>query len=289
MSLSCRSAGRAILRVWAAAVVYGAVCQLSSTAVAQESEAPAKPKIRWQNGPCTAILGGEATIRVPAGHKFAGPEDTRKLMEFMGNPTDETEKGIVFPADDSWFVVFEFSAVGYVKDDDKAKLDADAILSSIKEGTEEGNKERRKRGWSTLSVVGWDQKPQYDSTSHNLIWAIRAKDDKGEEVVNYNTRLLGRRGYMSANLVVDPGMLSKNVPAYKKLLDGFAFSKGNTYAEFRSGDKIAEYGLAALVTGGAAAVAVKVGLFKKLWKLIILAVLGVGAAVKKVLNKFRSS
>jgi uncharacterized membrane-anchored protein len=290
MSPSFKPGGQPVPRIMIATLALGAVALLPVAAFGQAPEKPARPQVHWQNGPCTASLGTEASINLPVGYKFVGPEDTRKLMEDMGNPSDGSEKGMVFPMNEEWFIVFEYKNVGYIKDDDKTNLDADAMLSAIKSGNEEGNKERRKRGWSTIEIVGWDQKPQYDSSTHNLIWAIRGKDQGGgEEVINYNTRLLGRGGYMSANLVVEPEKLARNVPAYKTLLGYFSFRKGNTYAEFRQGDKIAEYGLAALVTGGAAAVAVKVGLFKKLWKLIIIAVVGIGAGVKKVLNKFRSS
>ena len=46
--------------------------------------------------------------------------------------------------EDGWFVVFDFSDMGYVKDDDKDELDAKAILASIKEGTEASNKVRKR-------------------------------------------------------------------------------------------------------------------------------------------------
>jgi uncharacterized membrane-anchored protein len=35
----------------------------------------------------------------------------------------------------------------YVKDDDKSSLDADAMMKSIRQGTEEANAERKSRGW----------------------------------------------------------------------------------------------------------------------------------------------
>jgi len=68
-------------------------------------------------------------------------------------------------------------------------------------------------------------------------------------VVNYNTRLLGRKGVMEVSLVVDPEKLSATMPAYQALLKDYDFKQGERYAEFRQGDKIAKYGLAALVTG----------------------------------------
>jgi uncharacterized membrane-anchored protein len=103
--------------------------------------------------------------------------------------------------------------------------------------------------------------------------------------VNYNSRLLGRTGVMSATLVGSEEAISQAMVAYKDILQGHAFVPGQTYAEFRAGDKVAKYGLTALITGGAAAVALKTGLFQKFWKVIVLAVAGGAAGLKKLFTR----
>jgi uncharacterized membrane-anchored protein len=251
---------------------------------AQEDSDSLFDAVNWQEGPCTGKLGDQAKIDLPAGYLFASAQDTRMLLEAMENPTDGSEQGSVFPEEGDWFVVFEFADVGYIKDDEKDDLDADEILESLKDGNEEANKERKRRGWAPIEITGWASKPHYDPATHNLEWATLAVSD-GMEGVNYNTRLLGRRGYMSVALVCDPEELDSALPVFKDLLKGFSFTSGNKYAEFRKGDKIAEYGLAALITGGAAAVAIKSGLLQKLWKLIVVAVVGIGAAIRKVFRR----
>lgn len=90
---------------------------------------------------------------------------------------------------------------------------------------------------------------------------------------------------MSVALVIDPEQLQETVPAFNKLMTTFTFVEGNRYGDFRPGDKIAQYGLAALITGGAAAVAVKTGLFKWLWKGIVVAVLAIGGAIKALFRR----
>ena len=55
----------------------------------------------------------------------------------------------------------------------------------------------------------------------------------------------------------------------QRALEGFSYKAGERYAEFRSGDKMAGYGLAALIGGGAAAAAVKTGILQKWWKLLV--------------------
>ena len=209
-------------------------------------------------------------------------------MEAHHNPINGRELGFVAPKDEAWHVVFEYDNVGYVKDDDKDALDADAIFESMKTGNEAGNKERAKRGWPALTLLGWEQKPHYDETSHNLEWALRAQSD-GMPVINYNTRLLGRGGVMEVTLITDPDSLATTLPKFKAMLNGFDFKEGHRYAEFRAGDKTAAYGLTGLIVGGGTAALVKSGAFKWIWKALVAAGIGVAALVKKLFSRSSNS
>jgi len=251
-------------------------------------------KINWTKGPAKAELKSLAEVQVPEGFMFTGAKGTQKLLEAMGNPTSGSELGFLAPTSLVWFVVFEFADVGFVKDDDKDKLDADKLLKSIKEGTEAANKYREKMGAAPLHITGWEIPPRYNEQTHNLEWAIRGESE-GSSVINYNTRLLGRKGVMEVNLVIDPEKLNAAMPAYQALLTDYSYKLGERYAEYRSGDKLAKYGLAALITGGAAAVAVKTGLFaslilvfKKAAKVIVIAVVAVFAWIKKLITGRKS-
>jgi uncharacterized membrane-anchored protein len=248
--------------------------------------------LNWQEGPQTVSLGSTAELQLETGYIFLDAKDTRTLMEDMGNVTDGSELGLVTAADEdaTWFVIFEQRDVGYVRDDDKDDIDADALLESIREGTEEANEVRAERGISALHVVGWQEAPRYDEATNNLTWAILGRDDDGGDVVNFNVRLLGRRGYVSATLVDDATRIVLARPHVGRVLGSFSYKTGNKYAEFREGDKIAKYGLAALVVGGAGAAAAKTGLLAGLFKLIakggkaiILLVVGALAALRKIL------
>ena len=273
--------------VFAAAVVLALAVPVS----AQEGQAP---EINWIPGPTTAQMGdGLASIKVPEGYLFADKAETKKIMELTGNPPSDQEIGLIAPADDAktWFLIFEYDEVGYVKDDDKDEIDADAILKSIREGTEAANEERKEMGADPIEIVGWFETPHYDSQTHNLVWAIEGKSNQ-EGVVNYDVRLLGRRGYVSATLVTDPQALSADLPHVQSLLGGFSFNQGNRYAEWKAGDKVAEYGLTALVAGGAGAAAMKLGLFAQLgkllakgWKLVVVGFAGLAAGLKKLFGR----
>jgi uncharacterized membrane-anchored protein len=79
--------------------------------------------------------------------------------------------------------------------------------------------------------------------------------------------------------------LDKDTREFKSVLQGYSFNEGERYTEFRTGDKVAEYGLAALIVGGAAAAAVKTGAFKWLAKLIYVGVIALIAGIGGIFRK----
>lgn len=270
---------RRLIAVCAATMLLAAAWD----ARAQEARAP---DIDWTVGPATADLGGIAQIDLPDGFRFSGKSGAKKFLDLTENPTSGRELGVLIPptADDMWFVIFEFDPVGYVKDDDKDNLDANALLASIRQGTDAANKERERRGWSTMRIVGWHTAPYYDLKTNNLTWAINGSGDGGN-VVNYSVRLLGRRGVMNVDLVLSPEQIEAVVPAFETVLGGFSFKTGSRYAEFRQGDKIAAYGLTALVAGGAGAALAKSGLLGKLWKLVVVGIAALLGFLKKLFGR----
>lgn len=235
-------------------------------------------------------LGTRATLQIPAGFRFLEGPEASNLVEAMGNLTSRREVGLIGTHDLEWFVVFYFDDVGYVKDDEKDELDATEMAKQMRENLENSNEERRDRGLEELSFDGWAIAPRYNEQTNRLEWAHRLRSANGVSV-NYNTRVLGRHGVMRVILVTDPDLLDATLPQYDALMGGFDFTNGERYSEFRAGDKIAEYGLIALVAGGAGAVAAKTGIlsaivvfFKKGAKLIVVALAAVAAFVKKLFS-----
>ena len=271
-----------------------ALLLLPFSAPAQEQDAAPKVKIDWQDGPTVGKLGDLAEIKVPEGYRFAGADGTRKFLELTQNPPTGGELGVLIPERKGneenigfWFVIFEFNNIGYVKDADREKLDADNLLRGMQTNTEEGNKERARRGWPAYNIDGWFKPPFYDVSTKNLTWATRGhslENGKEEKSVNYSVRILGRRGTVDVDLVLGPDAVSTVLPRFTEVLEGFSFKAGNSYAEFRPGDKVAAYGLAALVAGGATAIALKTGLLAKFWKLIVLLFVSLAAMLKRAIN-----
>jgi uncharacterized membrane-anchored protein len=247
-------------------------CLLPTLLWAQDTVQSELRKLAWQKGPAEGRIAGQATIKVPQGYVFLDAKNTSRFLELAGNPPLDGHY-LFAPESLHWWSVFSFDASGYVKDDEK--IDADSLLKQMKEGDGPTNAERKKLGLTEIHTVGWEVPPHYDAETRRLEWGKRLQSSSGEIVVNYSSRLLGRSGVMSAVLVGDPQTLAQDTQAFKAGLKDFSYVPGEKYAEFKQGDKMAQYGLAALIVGGAAAVATKKGVWAALlaflgafWKLI---------------------
>lgn len=236
-------------------------------------------------------LGTIAEVGIPKDWRFTDGNGTRSLLKLYGNLTGESELGMLTTEGEGPWVIFEFEDSGYVKDDEKDKLNADEMLASLREGQEIGNERRKEMGLGELKLLGWAVPPRFNDQTKNLEWALRVGSENGESI-NYSTRLLGRHGVMEVDLVCSPQEMSTLLPQYQSIIAGYQYLTGNTYAEYRAGDKVAKYGLTALVAGGAAVAAGKMGLFAKLGglfakmgKAVILVVIAVGAGLKALFSK----
>ncbi|SEO18388.1 Uncharacterized membrane-anchored protein [Nitrosospira multiformis] len=255
----------------AAVLFIGGINLVNAAQDEQETE-KILGSLNWIEGPQEVNIEGKASFSIPTGYVFLNPADTKRFMEVIHNPS--TGKAyLIAPQDLHWFSLLNFEETGYVKDDEN--IDPEAILSSIRENTEQGNVERRAKGWETMSVLGWKLPPYYDAVTKRLEWAIDARSSNDEAIINLNTRILGRTGVTSAVLVASPEIFSTSTQEFKDALTGYEYISGEKYTEFRQGDRVAEYGLAALIAGGAAAVASKKGLwamiagfFAAFWKVI---------------------
>ncbi len=164
----------------------------------------------------------------------------------------------------------------------------------MKNGTEEANKERKTRGLPEMEITGWVERPQYDAATHQLKWSIASKDkgapDGAEKGINYNTYTLGRDGFITMNPVTDLKSVESQKPMAAQLLAGLKFNSGKSYADFNSTtDKVAEYGLAALIGGVAAKklglLALAAAFLAKFIKVIVIGGLALAGGAFKFLRR----
>ncbi len=246
------------------------------------------------HGPAEVPWIEQATLSLPEGYIFVPRPAADQIMELYGNSHDDRFLGLIYPRGDAnWFVVAEYEESGYIKDDDAKNWDIEELLDSLKAGTEAQNERRREMGVGELKIVGWAEKPNYDAATHRLVWSVTAQDTDSEpgdaQTINYNTYMLGREGYITMNLVTASDNIATDKADAHKLLGALSFNPGKTYADFNEKtDKVAAYGLAALVAGVAAK---KLGLIAmiaafavKFGKLIAVAAIAGGAALWKRLR-----
>jgi uncharacterized membrane-anchored protein len=210
-------------------------------------------------GPSDISIMSQATLKLPANFAFIPKDEAIKMLEEMGNGSDNSVEGIIFSLDklEEGFFVISYIGAGYIKDDDALSWDADDLLTSLKDGTEYLNQERVQMGIPEIEVLGWITPPTYDMDSHKLVWSAQmtqkgagANEANG---INYNTYVLGREGYITLNLVTDAQYIDGLKPVAHELLEAMTFDTGKQYGDFNENtDHVAEYGLAALVAGVAA-------------------------------------
>jgi uncharacterized membrane-anchored protein len=281
----------------AAAVLAALFCAPAFADATPAEQAAAKQflsTLHYQTGDI-ALADAGATLHVRPGFRYLAHDDARKVLEqYWGNPPDDSVLGLLVPdaagldSDHSWAVVVTYADEGHVSDEDAATVDYDKVMQDMKEASADENSARKEQGYSEVDIVGWAQPPRYDAASKRIYWA-RELDFKDAQThtLNYDIRVLGREGYLSMNAVAAMPDLAMVSDGMQRVLPMAEFDAGHRYADYKPGsDKLAAYGLAALVGGGIAA---KAGLFAKLGvfllafkKAIIAGVVVVGAAIKKL-------
>jgi uncharacterized membrane-anchored protein len=249
-------------------------------------------------GPANVALIDQAIMKLPKGYAFIPKAEGSRIMRAMGNTVSDVEfVGLLLGANpsDDWIIEVDYTKEGYVKDEEARNWNADELLRSLKEGTEEANKDRAARGFREIEVLRWIEAPAYESTTHRLIWSMLYKGkgdpESAAKGVNYNTYALGRDGYFSLNLLTSADDVAKDKVAAHQLLGALQYNSGKRYEDFNaSTDHIAEYGIAALVAGVAAK---KLGLLAlagvfilKFAKLFAIGAVAVGVGIMNIFRRF---
>lgn len=242
------------------------------------------------------LPNGLATLDVPEGFRYLGPDDARRVLEEgWGNPAGDGTQGMLFPADvgvlseGGWGVVITYEEDGHVSDEDADSIDYDALLRDMREAIAAENEQRAGAGYETLELVGWAAKPHYDQAAKKIYWAKELKfGAAAQHTLNYNIRILGREGVLVMNAVSGMDQLGRVADDMQQVLAFTNFVPGQRYADYNAAtDKLATYGLGALVAGGIAA---KTGLLTKLLalliafkKLIIIGAIAIAGVAAKIL------
>jgi uncharacterized membrane-anchored protein len=286
---------------------------LASTAFAQQDSTPTPdadapvpeetfqpPELKYQSGDIL-LPNKVATLHLEQNYRYLDPAETEKLLVAWGNPPGAETMGAVLPAnvdpfeETGWAVIVTYLDDGHVDDADAKKIDYSDLIEDMKEGTRADNKERTSQGYQPVELLGWAEPPHYDEVARKLYWAKELRFGSSEvHSLNYDVRVLGREGVLSMNAVAGMPQLSSIERDMKDLLRVAAFNEGYRYEDYNeSTDRMAAYGLGALVAGGLAA---KAGLFAKLGalllafkKFIVLGLAAIGGAIAKLFRRSKTA
>jgi len=244
--------------------------------------------------------GGKVVLDVPEGFKYLDKDQSKYVLtKLWGNPASASSEviGMIFPqdagplSDSNYAFVITYEEIGYVKDEDADKINYDDLLKNIQEGEKAENEKRVKEGYPAVHLVGWAQKPYYDGQKKILHWAKELKfgEGDGDNTLNYEIRILGRKGMVSLNAVGKMYDLPRVNKDIAKVLSVASFTEGNSYFDFNPKmDNVAAWTIGGLIAGKLLA---KAGLFALIakflapfWKFIVLAFAGMGAWFKRKLG-----
>lgn len=243
----------------------------------------------YQEG-TVSLDNGIAEIKVPEGYKFLDAKQSAVVLtDLWGNPPSEV-LGMLFPKDINpidenftYAVEITYSDDGYINDEDAKDLNYDDLLNQMQEDTNASNSQRKNLGYPTMELIGWASAPFYDEVNKKLHWAKEIKFE-GEEIntLNYNIRVLGRRGYLNLNAIGTIDVLPVFNKDVNQILNSVSFTEGNKYADFNPEiDEVAAYGIAGLIAGKLLSKAGFFAVILKFWKVILVALAGGFAAVKR--------
>lgn len=299
--LSARLLGTAIaVTVMAPLVMSGSVATATTTAAVDPAARAARQRaivetLNPRRGE-VPIESAQATLDLGTAYDFYDAADARRILtDLWGNPPEASSDilGLVLPAgvsplSDSWGAAVSYEPTGYVSDDDAQSANYDELLEQMQAGESENNAQRTQAGYPAMNLVGWAERPTYDSARHSVIWAQNIRfADSTRNTLNYDVRMLGRRGVLSLNLISTMDQL----PEVKRAAAAFAshaqFNAGATYADYDSStDATAEYGVGGLVAAGVGvAAAQKLGIFALLLKFGKFIFIGVIALLAAFRNK----
>lgn len=245
------------------------------------------------------LANNAATVDVSEQYYFLNAKDAgRVLVELWGNPPDQSILGMLIPAQytpfdpESWAVTISYEQDGYVSDEDAADINYNDLLVDMQKDTADASKERIKQGYEAIQLVGWASKPYYDAQTNKLHWAKELKfGDQQVNTLNYNIRMLGRKGVLVLNFIAGMEQKQEIDTALPNVVAMADFNEGARYVDFNPDiDEVAAYGIGALVAGKVIA---KTGflavilLFLKKFGVFI--VIGIGALIGKVFSRKKNT
>ena len=284
-------------------LIIAAFLLWSTTAFAQEASLTQEEEeliaqlqadsIKGQTG-AIQLPSANCTLNVPEGFVFLGPYDSKHLLvDYWSNPEDRLngvlgtmvkgDTGIFYNVETAYVVSYD--NCGYVSDKDAISIDYDALLKDMQEGVEEENKNNHTgQRWELL---GWGWHPTYDNQKKVLAWSKHYRIDGEQEVLNYDVRVLGKAGFVVITAVASPDAKGQLMADNAAIINSVKYNDGFRYSDFNpETDHVAEWTIGGLIAGKVLAKAGVWAILAKFSKIIIIAVIGFFATIRKRLARW---
>lgn len=233
-------------------------------------------------------------LHVPKGFRYLDSAQTYFVIhDVWGNPGGDGTLGMIVPETvgvseaAGWAFIISYDESGYVKDEDADDIDYQELLEEMQTETNAANPAREQAGYDKMELIGWAAAPYYDKEKKVLHWAKEIKfGDSEDHTLNYNVRILGRKGVLELNAVASVAQLAEVQKNIDPVLSSFAFKEGSRYSDFDPDiDEVAAWTLGGLVAGKVLAKAGFFAIILKNIKLIGLAIAGIFSAAWRWFRK----
>lgn len=216
-----------------------------------------KARSRQVDGPQIFDLDEVAELHLPLGYSFVHNEDARALMALLGNFVSNDLLGMIVATKDvnmDWFLVLSHSPIGYISDKGGKSIDAGALLETI---TAQLNLQNQQQSQGAkIASLRWLIEPKYDPEQHTLSWLLQTtfagdlSNDPKNQGINIQHLILGRSGFISANLATSVANLEFGKSNAKTILKNIRFNPGQRYQDFQKNqDRLSTITLTELISG----------------------------------------
>lgn len=231
--------------------------------------------MHWVRTGTMKLTASSSSITVPPGFFGVSGDEARKVEELSEGESEANVEGVLLDHSHDT-VIFEFFPSGFVPIDDWQDLDSQRLITAISQNAETSNELRRQKGIAELHVTGWVQEPSLDRATNTVFWATGITTGAGRDLVNSLALRLGRSGFEKIIWVTDRDAYKASGGVLDTMLRAYSFDPGQRFDDHVEGDRLAGYGVAALVGAVAGAKLAKIGAFaaillfaKKLWFLAL--------------------
>jgi uncharacterized membrane-anchored protein len=192
------------------------------------------------------LAASHSYIDLPDGYYLLLGADAARYDTLTNGLDASNTEAIVFHDADHTAVYFVFDAVGYVKDDDWSEVDADSFLKQMQEAELKANSERARQGLSYMIVDGWKEPPRFDTATHTAYWATSLSNAMSHWI-NATAVRLARNGYHYVIWVGEEKAFTGSSNSLASVMAIHDYDTGYRYSDYVEGDKLAGYGVGALV------------------------------------------